>query len=599
MIEAAADRLIGSSVDLDPAHGVGGRMRGSDGRSEWIEPVAAHVTSEAILAEEEAILIWAIDAQTPAAFPSTTTRGEGLDVLQRDAAASVAGHDRLALVVGPAGTGKTTMLRAAVDDLHAQHRFVYGVSPTAKAARTLERETGMSSDTVAKLLYEWSQPDRPPEEAWQLPPGTTLIVDEAGMIGTPNLHSLTRLASRNDWRLALVGDPRQLQAVGRGGMFTELCATGRTIELEHVHRFEQAWEARASLLLRQGDPRALDLYQQHGRIRAGTLEEHLDYFAHQWLQHHDAGATTAVMASTNQQVDRINDRIQSARHGREDLDPSGPVAIAGGEYAYVGDVVATRRNHRHLTTTTGERVRNRDLWTVTNTHDNGNLTVTPLSGHGQITLPANYITDHVRLGYAATEMGTQSDTVTTSLELASRATSCRNLYVAMTRGRKENTVCVITETHDLGEARDILDAVLTNDRADIPATSQRRNSPNKPTNRHRGFRPGARSLPGSTSSTPTSAPTSNKPDGNSPTPTDSANNTNNGSTSPNRTSTPPETHASRSTRRSAQHGPLSSGLETRGASQQENWTKSAGSAAAKPEQTSPPPTNNSTSRPRS
>ena len=145
--------------------------------------------------------------------------------------------------------------------------------------------------------------------------------------------------------------------------------------------------------------------------------------------------------------------------------------IGGGECAYVGDVIVTRRNDRRLETTGGERVRNRDLWIVTATHDNGDLTVTPKAGHGQITLPVDYAREHVRLGYAATEMGTQSDTVTASLELASRATSCRNLYVAMTRGRQDNTVCVITETHDPGEARDVLDAVL----AAVPATSQRRN----------------------------------------------------------------------------------------------------------------------------
>jgi conjugative relaxase-like TrwC/TraI family protein len=474
MIERAADRFIEQCVDLDPGQGVGGRVRGSDGRSEWIEPVAAHITSDAILVQEEAILTWAYDSQSDVPVPSPTVHGEGLDVLQRDAAAAVAGQDRLVLVVGPAGTGKTTMLSAAVADLGVQGRHVYGVSPTAKAARTLERETGMSCDTVAKLVHEWTRPDRPADVPWRLPRGTTLVVDEASMLGTPSLHQLTELATANGWRVALIGDPRQLQAVGRGGMFTELCATGRIIELERVHRFEQPWEAQASLLLRQGDPRALDLYEQHGRICAGTLDEHLDHFARQWLERHAAGDSVAIMASTNQQVDLINQRIQTARHDHSQLDPCRPVSIGAGECAYVGDVVATRRNHRHLITTSGERVRNRDLWTVTQAHDNGDLTVTPHSGHGQITLPAGYVVEHVRLGYAATEMGTQSDTVTASLELASHATSCRNLYVAMTRGRSDNTVCVITETHDLGEARDVLDAVLSVDRADVPANTQRR-----------------------------------------------------------------------------------------------------------------------------
>ena len=474
MIEQAADRFIEQQVDLDPGRGVGGRVRGSDGRSEWIEPVAAHITSDAILVQEEAILSWALDAHSDASAPSPKLRGVGLDVVQRDAAAAVAGQDRLVLVVGPAGTGKTTMVAAAVADLSVQGRDVYGVSPTAKAARTLERETGIRSDTVAKLVHEWTRPDRPPDNQWRLPTGTTLIVDEASMLGTPSLHHLIELATVNDWRLALIGDPRQLQAVGRGGMFSELCNTGRTIELERVHRFEQPWEAQASLLLRQGDQRALDLYELHGRIRAGTLDEHLDHFARQWLERHAAGDSIAIMASTNQHVDLINQHIQTVRHDHNQLDPCRPVPIGAGEYAYAGDVVATRRNNRNLTTTSGERVRNRDLWTVTETHDNGDLTVTPHAGHGQITLPSDYVREHVRLGYAATEMGTQSDTVTASLELASRATTCRNLYVAMTRGRSDNTVCVITETRDIGEARDILDTVLNIDRADTPATTQRR-----------------------------------------------------------------------------------------------------------------------------
>ena len=498
-IEDTVDRFIAVCVDLDPARdvnrdvtrdvngdangdprgrvsgGVCSRVRGSDGRSEWIEPVAAHITSEQIIAEEEAILAWAIDAHLTDPRPSTTVQHGSMDVLQYAAASAVAGDDRLVLVVGPAGTGKTTMLRAAVDDLHAKGRNVYGVSTTAKAARTLERETGMRADTIAKLVHEWNQPDRPPDPEWQLPPGTTLIVDEAGMIGTPHLHRLTQLADQHHWRLALVGDPHQLQAVGLGGMFTELCATGRTIELEHVHRFIEPWEAEASLLLRHGNPKALDLYQEHDRIRAGTLAEHLDYFARTWITNHHRGETTAVMASTNQHVDAINQRVQAVRQHSGHIHNVHPVPIGGGESADIGDIVATRRNHRHLTTTIGERVRNRDLWTVTATHDNGDLTLEPVTGHGQITLPADYVTQHVRLGYAATEMGTQSDTVTTSLELASAATTCRNLYVAMTRGQRDNIVCVITDTHDVADARDILDTIINIDRADTPATTQRRN----------------------------------------------------------------------------------------------------------------------------
>ena len=118
-------------------------------------------------------------------------------LLQAEAAAAVAGDDRLVLVVGPAGAGKTRMLTAAADDLHQHGRDVFGVAPTAKAARTLERDTGIRSDTVAKLLHEWQRTDRPPLPEFQLPAGATLIVDEAGMLSTPALHQLVTLADRN------------------------------------------------------------------------------------------------------------------------------------------------------------------------------------------------------------------------------------------------------------------------------------------------------------------------------------------------------------------------------------------------------------------
>jgi conjugative relaxase-like TrwC/TraI family protein len=161
VVEYAADQVLDGCVDLDPIDPTG-RRRGSDGRSVWVEPVTGQFTSEAILAEEERVLSWALDAHTDQPAPSATVTTDGLDVLQADAAAAVAGHDRLVVVIGPAGAGKTTMLALAVDDLQRQGRVAFGVAPTAKAAQVLGRETGMAADTVAKLVHEWTRSDRPP-----------------------------------------------------------------------------------------------------------------------------------------------------------------------------------------------------------------------------------------------------------------------------------------------------------------------------------------------------------------------------------------------------------------------------------------------------
>ena len=99
-------------------------------------------------------------------------------------------------------------------------------------------------------------------------------------------------------------------------------------------------------------------------------------------------------------------------------------------------MITTRRNQRLLRTSTGDSVRNRDYWTINQITPDGDLAVTRIDGHGTTTLPPNYVTEHVQLGYAATEPGNQSDTATTSITLATGATTCRGLYVAVTRGQR-------------------------------------------------------------------------------------------------------------------------------------------------------------------
>lgn len=144
-------------------------------------------------------------------------------------------------IVGPAGAGKTTMLRSAVDDLGARGRHVVGLAPSAAAAEVLADETGVDADSVDKLLVEYAKPRRLPNPRFLLPVGTTVIVDEAGMLATPKFAGLAALADYLEWRLVLVGDALQFSAVGRGGMFEHLidhAPEGAAIEhLERIHRF--------------------------------------------------------------------------------------------------------------------------------------------------------------------------------------------------------------------------------------------------------------------------------------------------------------------------------------------------------------------------
>src|SRR5207249_4823574 len=144
---------------------------------------------------------------------------------------ATAGYDHLVLVVGPAGAGKTTVLGAAAEVMGQARRPIVALAPSGKAADVLARETGAPAATLAKLLHEHTRPGGPLPE-WRLPPGTTVVLDEAGMAATDDLAALVTLVDRYRWRLVCVGDPEQLPAVGRGGMFSFWCDS---LPAYHLH----------------------------------------------------------------------------------------------------------------------------------------------------------------------------------------------------------------------------------------------------------------------------------------------------------------------------------------------------------------------------
>ena len=227
------------------------------------------------------------------------------------------------MIVGPAGTGKTTALRPGIEALTRQGRPVFAVAPTATAAGVLTAETGVAADTIHKLLHEHRRPGGP-SPRYRLPAGATLLVDEAAMVATPTLAELAVLADRQRWRVVLVGDPLQYLPVGRGGMFDWLVEHGPTIELGRVHRFTEPWERQASLALRAGDTDALIIYQQHGRFHRGVPGEmDFDVLDH-WSRLRVGGESVVMLAANNDTVARLNDYAQYHRIQAGELNEHGP-----------------------------------------------------------------------------------------------------------------------------------------------------------------------------------------------------------------------------------------------------------------------------------
>jgi conjugative relaxase-like TrwC/TraI family protein len=202
------DTVVTRCVDLSPPVPASVEVR-RDGRPVTEAAVHRALTTGAILDEEERLVEWAqqrrsLDEQLPARRTGIVDRHE-LSRGQVEACTAVMGLSSLELIVGPAGTGKTTALAPGVDELQTQGRVVFGVAPTAAAAEVLATETTITADTLDKLVHEHTRPDRPPGLVFNLPSGSTVIVDEAGTVSTPKLAALARLAEERRWRVVLVG----------------------------------------------------------------------------------------------------------------------------------------------------------------------------------------------------------------------------------------------------------------------------------------------------------------------------------------------------------------------------------------------------------
>ncbi len=365
---------------------------------------------------------------------------------QRAAVKAITGQGQLVVVVGPAGTGKTKATAYGVDVLRAHGRPVVGLAPSGKAADMLATEAGCPTDTLAGFLARHQGGATP----W--PADTTVILDEAGMAATDDLARLVDLVRRNEWRIVAIGDPAQLPAVGRGGVFAHWCETVPRIELATPRRFDKAWEAEASLLLRAGDPAAVEAYASYGRLRtAHPAVVPLD-IARTHRRHVAAGRTVAITTNSAETARAINLAIQRAGTG-------GTAArLADGTTARVGDQIATRRNDPTLRTDHGERVRNRHTWTVAATHDDGSLTATH-PDRGQVVLPARYVAEHVELGWAVTGYGNQGDTVDVGIAVLEPGTNRNHAYVAMTRGRRTNVAVIPDATGTLDPAEALTEMI--------------------------------------------------------------------------------------------------------------------------------------------
>jgi exodeoxyribonuclease V alpha subunit len=154
-------------------------------------------------------------------------------------------ENKLMIITGGPGTGKTTIINAIIKILSRLGVKIMLAAPTGRAAKRMSEATGHEAKTIHRMLEYSIQKGGFQKNELNLLDCDLIIVDEASMIDTILMHQLLK-AIPPGATFVLVGDANQLPSVGAGNVLKDIIASGeiQVVELNEIFR-----QARESLII--------------------------------------------------------------------------------------------------------------------------------------------------------------------------------------------------------------------------------------------------------------------------------------------------------------------------------------------------------------
>ncbi|WP_424893464.1 MobF family relaxase [Streptomyces sp. XH2] len=283
---------------------------------------------------------------------STSEAAQGFDFSAEQRAVVMrlltAGHGADA-VIGVAGAGKTTLMNAARTGWEAAGLRVVGASTAAVAAANLAAEAGIESQTIAAWTREISG-------GQGLHGVGAFVIDEAAMVDDRALAVLLRHAATTGTKVAGVGDPQQLRAVGIGGGFARIHRIVGGLELTENRRQRDPVERTALQTWRDGArTSALSQLAEHGHVHAGeTATEAMTAMLDAWNtarerwtgDPHGQVEGLLLLAARRTDVATLNAAARARLVAAGELEQGRTYTVdGGGRVSFAtGDLVHIRRN---------------------------------------------------------------------------------------------------------------------------------------------------------------------------------------------------------------------------------------------------------------
>jgi AAA domain/TrwC relaxase len=446
--------------------------RDLDGRSVYTRPGTERYATAAQLSVEEQLVAYAQTQGAPRLTPQRAARRLGADAalleaklrerahhareqitrrgLRLDQAAAIyhaiTSSRTVEVIVGPAGTGKSSALAAAAQAWirPGQPGRVFGTATSQNATNELHNAGVPVAANTTRLLFDI--------ERGRIPAGSLILVDESSMVSLAHLSAIISYAARHGCKVILAGDQEQLAAVEGGGAMMLLADRLGYVQLAEPVRFTAAWERDASLRLRQGDATALDDYDQHGRICGAPPDQAMDQAARAYVASYLTGRNAILMAADWARCRELSTRIRDDLIRLGHVDATRTVQIAEDATASTGDLIICRHNdHATEAGEPGRALANGDILcieAITGRHVMVRRLLDPDPATGQqrftaqaFAYPGYHTSD---LAYAITGHAAQGATVHTAIALVTGSEDRHWLYPAMTRGTDTNLAFVFT-----------------------------------------------------------------------------------------------------------------------------------------------------------
>jgi Ti-type conjugative transfer relaxase TraA len=366
-----------------------------------------------------------------AVLKATFARHHRLSDEQKTAIQHLAGPAGMAAVIGRAGAGKTTMMKAAREAWEAAGYRVAGGALAGKAAEGLEKEAGIVSRTLSSWELRWNQGRD------KLDDKTVFVLDEGGMVSSRQMAVFVEAAAKAGAKLVVIGDPEQLQPIEAGAAFRAIADRIGYAQLETIYRQREQWMREASLNLARGRiGMAIDAYIANGRIVASQSKaEAVTNLIADWTRDYDQSKTTLILAHLRRDVRMLNDLAREKLVERGIVDAGRAFKTADGARRFAaGDQIVFLKNEGSI------GVKNGMLARVVDASPGRIVAEIGEAEHQRRVTVEQRFYNNVDHGYATTVHKSQGATVDRVKVLASLSLDRHLTYVAMTRHREDLAV---------------------------------------------------------------------------------------------------------------------------------------------------------------